>query len=404
MCALNRISIGGFRRLASVQDVELRPLTVLIGANGVGKSSFLDTFSLLAASASGQLNQKLSDLGGLGSVLTRGLAKGLSIDAEMSVGTPRSMPSDIAEAPRWDPVLGLEPAFKYHLSLDSGGSSYRIGEETLVQHFTDQQQPFKHIDSRPDDIRYYDTATQALLRPNWDYNPLETSLSQVPKVYRQPEGLRKKLASLAYYAALTFDASPKSPVRLPQQMRPARLPGATGENLVSCLYYLREADRNRFEMIEDTLAAAFPGFERLSFPPVAAGTLAMTWKDRSFPQPIFMHELSEGTIRFLWLITLLQSPGLTDITLIDEAEVSLHPDLLRLLVDLLREASQRTQLIVATQSELLVRFLSPKDVLVCDCEDGLTTFTWADTFDLDKWLDEYSLDELWHLGRIGGRR
>jgi predicted ATPase len=402
MCALNRISIGGFRRLASVRDVELRPLTVLIGVNGVGKSSFLDTFSLLAASASGQLNQKLSDLGGLGSVLTRGLAKELSIDVEMSTGHP--LPDLSAEVAQ---VLGIEPepVLKYHFGLDSVGSAYRIGEETLEQLFSkDTQQPLMHIDSHPGDICYFDAATQAILRPNWDYNPLETSLSQVPKTYRQPEAMRKRLASLAYYAALTFDASPKSPVRLPQQMRPARLPGTTGENLVSCLYYLREADRNRFEVIEDTLGAAFPGFERLNFPPVAAGTLAMTWKDRSFPQPLFMHELSEGTIRFLWLITLLQSPGLTDITLIDEAEVSLHPDLIRLLVDLLREASQRTQLIVATQSELLIRFLSPKEVLVCDCEDGLTTLTWADTFDLEKWLDDYSLDELWHLGRIGGRR
>jgi predicted ATPase len=399
MGAFTRISIRGFRRLALIRDVELRPLTVLIGANGVGKTSLLDVFSLLSASASGQLNQKLSDLGGLGSVLTRGLAKGLSFDLELNVATPGSAAAADSLG------LGPEPrTLEYHLGLEPAGSAYRIGEETLVQRFSDKHQLFKSIDSHPGDIRYFDTAASAPLRPTWDYDPLETSLSQVPKTYQEPEALRKRFTSLAYYAALNFDASAKSAVRLPQQMRPARLPGAAGEDLVSCLYYLRETDRNRYEIIDDTLAAAFPGFERLDFPPVAAGTLAMTWKDRSFPKPIFTHELSEGTLRFLWLVTLLQSPGLTDITLIDEAEVSLHPDLLRLLVDLLREASQRTQLIVATQSELLVRFLSPKEVLVCDCDDGLTTMRWADTFDLDKWLEDYSLDELWHLGRIGGRR
>ena len=130
-----------------------------------------------------------------------------------------------------------------------------------------------------------------------------------------------------------------APVRLPQPLRPATLPGKDGEDLVSCLFSLRESDRDRFEVIEDALRAGFPGFVRLDFPPVAAGTLAMTWKDRSFTRPFFMHQLSEGTLRFLWLATLLQSPGLTAITLLDEPEVSLHPELLSLLAELMREAS-----------------------------------------------------------------
>lgn len=129
----------------------------------------------------------------------------------------------------------------------------------------------------------------------------------------------------------------------------------------------------------------------------------MTWKERAFTKPIFTHELSEGTLRFLWLVTLLQSPGLTEITLIDEPEVSLHPDMLRILVNLFREAALRTQLIIATQSERLVRFLKPSEVLVCDLNNGQTQMRWADTLDLDQWLGDYALDELWRLGRIGGR-
>ena len=186
-------------------------------------------------------------------------------------------------------------------------------------------------------------------------------------------------------------------------MRPAKLPGANGEDLVSSLFDLRETDPDRFEMVEDTLAAAFPDFEKLSFPPVAAGKLSMTWKDKSFSKPIYVHELSEGTLRFLWLVTLLQSRELTAITLIDEPEVSLHPELLRLLADLMREASKRTQLIVATHSDRLIRFLRPDEVLICDLEEGLMTATWADKLDLEKWLEEYSLDEIWAMNVIGGR-
>jgi predicted ATPase len=187
-------------------------------------------------------------------------------------------------------------------------------------------------------------------------------------------------------------------------MRPATLPGRNGEDLVSCLFYLRETERARFEAVEDALRTAFPRFDRLDFPPVAAGTLALAWRETGFSQPLYLHQLSEGTLRFLWLATLLQSPGLTALTLIDEPEVSLHPELLNLLADLMREASKRTQLVVATHSDRFIRFLQPKEVVVIDSdEEGMSTLTWADQLDLDEWLKDYSLDELWSNGRLGAR-
>ncbi len=221
-------------------------------------------------------------------------------------------------------------------------------------------------------------------------------------MYREPEDFRKRLASSTFYH--TLNVEPRSPVRLPPLMQPAMLPGANGQDLVSCLYNLRETERDRFEAIEDALRAAFPSFERLYFPPVAAGTLAMAWQERGFSKPLYMHQLSEGTLRFLWLATLLQSPGLTALTLLDEPEVSLHPALLNLLVDLFREASRRTQLVVATHSDTLIRFLNPDEVVVIDSDEaGMSTLTWADSLDLDEWLKDYSLDELWRNGRIGAQ-
>ena len=90
--------------------------------------------------------------------------------------------------------------------------------------------------------------------------------------------------------------------------------------------------------------------------------------------------------------------------MIDEPEVSLHPELLSFLADLMREASRRTQLIVATHSDRFIRFLKPDEVVVMDIDDeGCTTATWADSMDLDEWLTEYSLDEVWRMGRMGGR-
>jgi|APMed6443717190_1056831.scaffolds.fasta_scaffold19672_2 predicted ATPase len=383
---IKRIRISGFRRLADI-DLELKEkrFMVLIGANGVGKTSFLDALTTLSASASGKLNTTLSQFGGISSILTRGKRDKLTFTVDLEVPG------------------GYNP-LEYELALAPRGAGYAVIRETLSQQrdgYSDKG-AFMHINSSENDIRYYETEKGKLIRPDWSYDSLETSLAQVPKMYRQPEELRRILSTATQYHVL--DVGPRAPVKLPQPMKPATLPGPDGEDLVPYLYYLRETERNRFDIIIDSLKAAFPDFEEMTFPPVASGMLTMTWKDRNFTKPLAIHELSEGTLRFLWLVALLQSPNLSTVTMIDEPEVSLHPELLSLLADLMREASRHTQLIVATHSDRFVRFLKPGEVVVMDIdENGCTKATWADKLNLDHWLADYSLDEIWQMGSLGGR-
>jgi predicted ATPase len=381
MNKISRIKIGGFRRLEDV-DLAVRPFMVLIGANGVGKTSILDAFSLLSASAAGRLNATLSQLGGISSLLTRGRSDDLSFLVEMAPPEHRKI--------------------RYEVHLQPRGSGYGISREFVSRTTDHPTVPFKYLDSSEGEIRYYMPKRKRLVRADWEHNPLETSLSQVPKTLREPEEMRRVLATANSYHML--DVGPRAPVKLPQPMKPAALPGPDGEDLAPYLYYLREAEKDRFEAVVDSLRAAFPGFESLSFPPVAAGMLTITWKDRNFSKPLYMSELSEGTLRFLWLVSLLQSPTLSTITMIDEPEVSLHPELLSLLADLMREASRRTQLIVATHSDRFIRFLRPEEVVVMDiAEAGSAKVTWADSLDLASWLADYGLDEVWSMGRMGGR-
>ena len=378
---LTQMNITGFKRLFSV-EMEMRPLTVMIGANGVGKTSVLEVFSLLSASAKGQLKKLLSQFGGIQDILT----------------------SDKAEAARFKISMERPTPLSYSLTLNLKGMSYEIGSESLTQENPDSfASPFQYIDANRTDIRYFCPEDNKLVRPSWEHSPFETSLFQMPKLSQTPENFRQKLADITYYSAHALNVGYHAPIRLPQKMQPATNPGHHGEELVACLFYLRETDRTRFEIIKDTLAVAFPSFERLDFPPVAAGTLAMTWKDKNFSKPLYMNQLSEGILRFLWLIALLHSPDLSAVTLIDEPEVSLHPQLLSILTDAMSEASEQTQLIVATHSERLIRFLEPEQVLVFEQEDGLAQVKWADTLDLEAWLEEYALDELWRMGRLGGR-
>jgi predicted ATPase len=381
----SKISISGYRRLLAIEDLEMRPFTVMIGANGVGKTSVLEVFTLLAASAKGELKNIISNLGGFHSLLTCDKTDSMSFKLAMKV-------------PKYAPL-------EYSIKLGTQGISYEITHEELSQQHPQQDKPFKYIDSQRSYLRYWSREKQQLMRPDWEYDDSETALSQVPKMMRQPEQLKQQLSSCAIYSAYTLDLRRQSPLRLPQRMEPGTHPGPNGEYLVSCLYNLRETDRARFELIEDTLAVAFRGFKRLNFPAVAAGMLAMTWEDENFSKPLYMDQLSEGTLRFLWLVTLLYSPNLATVTLIDEPEVSLHPELLSILCDAMRDATRSTHLIVATHSDRLIGFLEPKEVLVLDNEEGMTKMTWADSekFDLDIWLKDYSLAELWQMGRIGGR-
>ena len=301
------------------------------------------------------------------------------------------MPPDLRET--LDYKLGLEPI---------GGGYYLLAEQLSAERRGVEPSSTKLIETAPGTRLCFSYETQGLARAVGAVDSLETTLAQMPRFHPGPEGLQAHLASSTYYHALNVE--PRSPVRVPQQLGPAQLPGPNGEDLASCLFQLRETSRDDFGVVEDTLRAAFPGFERLEFPSVAAGTVAMAWRDRSFGRPLYMHQLSEGTLRFLWLTALLSSRSLPAITLLDEPEVSLHPELLSLLAGLMREASTRTQLIVATHSDRLIRALEPKEVVTFDLQDdGTATAAWADEHDLEEWLKEYTLDEVWRLGRIGGR-
>ena len=381
MTLIRRIGIKGFRRLNDI-DIEMRPMMALIGANGVGKTSFMDALALLAASARSSLNQHLNDLGGVAAVITRDRVGDIALSAEMDV-------------PNYEPL-------QYNIQVAPRGQNYSIAEEALTQARAGYFVPFKHVESQHGVVRYYDPAGSRLVQPDWVYDSQESALSQVPRMFPEPENLRRILSSVTQYHVL--DVGRRAPVKLPQQLRPAMLPGENGEDLAPFLYNLRETNHGKYEAVEDSLRAAFPGFESLNFPIVATGMISMTWKEKTFRNPFYMHELSEGTLRFLWLVSLLQSPSLSTITMIDEPEVSMHPELLAILSELMREASNRTQIIVATHSDRLVRFLEPKEIMVMDTEEnGGARMTWADTLDIEEWMSDYSLDEVWQMGLMGGR-
>ncbi len=386
----SHLSVRGYRRLKAI-DVPLRRLNVLIGANGVGKTSILDVFRLLGASADRRLVASVLEAGGLTSILT-------------DDGSTSALEFAVTYQP------GAKGEITYDLSLGERGALpvLTIDDERLSQRPADgSTRPTMWIETRAGWPNYHwDNATNtALTDPGYDrstYDRSETALSQSP-AFSKAIVFRHMLNRVsAIYHSL--DVSERAPVKGPQRLYPTKTPGVNGEDLLSSLWTIRETDYSRYEDIENSLRAAFPSFAKLEFPPVAAGMFSLGWRDSTFARPLYANELSEGTLRFLWLATLLQSPELPAVTLIDEPEVSLHPEMLRIIAELMRDAAERTQLVVATHSDRLVRFLRPDELLVCDLDEsgGMTT-RWADELDLKVWLEDYTLDQLWSQGILGGR-
>jgi predicted ATPase len=173
------------------------------------------------------------------------------------------------------------------------------------------------------------------------------------------------------------------------------------ENLPLVLSQLHGAQRTTFLTALNKL---FDGIVDVQCP-VTGGTVSLFLEEaggRSIPAS----RLSDGTLRYLSLLAILLHPDPPPLICIEEPELGLHPDLLPTLADLLVEASGRVQLVVTTHSDVLVDELTdrPESVVVCEKHDGKTEMRRLDKADLEKWLEDYRLGDLWTSGELGGNR
>jgi predicted ATPase len=131
----------------------------------------------------------------------------------------------------------------------------------------------------------------------------------------------------------------------------------------------------------------------------------LNWRAKGADYEFGPHQLSDGTLRFTALATLLLLPMemLPGTIIIDEPELGLHPYAIKLLASLLADASERTQVLVATQSTALVDEVRPEDVIVANLEEGATSLQRLDRESLADWLKDYSLSQMWESNLFGGR-
>jgi predicted ATPase len=344
--ALDFITVQGFKSIASVEKLELRPINVLIGPNGSGKSNFIGVFSFLHAIREGRLSEYVAVAGGAEKVLHFGSRT----TKEMHLR------------------LRFQDEAEYDLKLTPTAEDSLFPKETVAL--------------EGENLHYTDARLRRVA--NW---------------------VRACLGGWRLYHM--HDTSSLSPMRKTAKLHDNAFLREDGSNLASFLYYLREKHPNSYGMTLRAIQRVAPFFDDFQLGPLRLNPddIKLEWHHKSSDQYFDASSLSDGTLRFIALATLFLQPEefRPSLILVDEPELGLHPYAIEILASLIRQASLSTQVIVATQSSLLLDHFAPEDVLVADRIDGGTQLRRLKLEELAAWLEDYSLGQLWEKNEFGGR-
>lgn len=369
---IDRVHVKGLKSIAEV-DLELGALNVLIGANGAGKSNFLLLFRLLNA---------LTERGLQRFVATRGGANAL-----LHFGTKRT------------PALSLSLSFHTEKGCNGYGATLlSVPPDTLV------------ID---DEFVEWTPRGAAPMKHDIEGGLQESGLSvTIDALGETPVGRTARFVKhrLDRFRAYHFhDTSESAGLKKLCDVHDNRFLRADASNLAAFLYMLKTAHPAHYQRIRETVRLAIPRFDDFTAEPsrLNASKILLTWREQGIDHEFTADALSDGSLRFICLATLLLQPFEHEnapITItIDEPELGLHPQAITLLADLLRSASQDVQIIVSTQSASLVSVLDEPDaVIVVDREEERSVFRKLNPARLEHWLKDYSVGDLWEKGVIGG--
>jgi predicted ATPase len=363
MRRLEQLKIRNFRSIRE-QTLELGPLNVFIGGNGAGKSNLVQVFRFLKEISLGHLQQYSQTKGA---------------DALLHFGRKKS------------PNMEFELGFS-----DSDSRLENLYQIELVP--TDQDT----LLIRQEKTGFWDRSR--FPRPYTDLIALDARESALENS-RQAVAVHVRNDLKSYRVYHFHDTSDQAAVKGVCSVEDNRFLREDASNLAAFLYYLQQRKPRTVENIVATLQQIAPFFEEFQLAPSRLNPekIRLEWREKGSESYFNANSLSDGTLRFICLATLLMQPELPRLVLLDEPELGLHPAAIVLLADLLRSASQRTQLIVATQSVGLVNQLSHEQVWTVDREDGQSIFHHLAQDDLGSWLEGYALGELWEMNRLGAR-
>ena len=355
------ITIKGYKSIKALENFNLSSLNVLIGSNGAGKSNFVSLFKLLNELAEGRLQTFIRRSGGAESILHFGAKHTPSIEVRIDFGLN-----------------------SYWLKLAStADDSLFFEEEGCSYHGPQYRKPYNinlvSGDGResglPSESGKIAASVLESLRSWKLYHFHDTSET----------ALMKKTGPIDDNAALKSDAS----------------------NLAAYLYLVEQKYPYDFKNITDTIKQIAPFFNSFNLRPseLKPDSIQLEWRHKNSDDYLNATSLSDGTLRFICLATLLLQPEekLPTTILLDEPELGLHPAAIQLLASLLQSVATKTQIIVSTQSVTLINQLGPESIIVVDRDAEGSLFRKLTSDELTSWLDDYGLGDMWEKNIIGGR-
>ena len=365
MPALDWITIEGFKSINRIERLSLDPINVLIGPNGSGKSNFIGVFSFLGAIRARRLAEYVARSGGANRILHFG-----------------------AKA---------TPKLRIHVSFGGEVSSYEI---TLTVTDNDGLLPV-----REDCVEYRD-GHPVTVGSVGGY--AEAWISQRNTHRLDDELVDRVREHLDDWRTYHFhDTGATSPLKKTAEVNDNRFLRHDGANLAAFLYYLSRKHADSYSLIRRTVQLVAPFFDDFRLEPLALNeeTIRLEWRHRRSDAYFAASSLSDGSLRFIALATVLLQPVSLrpSVILLDEPELGLHPYAISILAALVKQVSVETQVVLSTQSSLLLDHFRPEDVLVADRVEGATMLRRLDAGRLERWLKDYSLGQLWRKNELGGR-
>jgi len=220
-----------------------------------------------------------------------------------------------------------------------------------------------------------------------------------------PRHVREHLASCRIYHF--HDTSSSSPMKKSSALNDNRYLRADGSNLPAFLYLLRNKHEISYNLIRRTVQTVAPFFDDFILKPQELNpeTIKLEWRHKGRDFYFDASSLSDGTLRFITLATLFLQPKnyRPSVIVVDEPELGLHPYAMAMLASMVKRVSAESEVILSTQSSLLLDHFEAEDVLVADLVNNSTNFTRLETDKLKNWLKDYSLGQLWEKNELGGR-
>jgi predicted ATPase len=362
---LERLILSGFKTIRQLDGLELGPMNVLIGPNGAGKSNLLSFFRMLSQmfTQPGNLQLFVAKSGGANALLHTGAATTQRINATLN-------------------FRGVDYAFRLA----------HAAQDTLV--FEEEAVSSRPPSREPPDVSWL----------HWGGGHREAIVLQARNLPFVAD-LSSLQAFLSECVVHQFhNTSETARIRQRWNASDNLVLKEDGANLAPFLLRVREQHPAHYRRITDTLRQIAPFFADFELVP-ENDTLLLRWRELGSDLVFGPHQASDGTLRAMALVALLMQPReeLPSIIILDEPELGLHPRAISILAGLLQTAALSTQIIVATQSPVLLDHFEPEQVIVAEREGSESIFRRLDRFKLEAWLEEYTLSDLWDKNVLGGR-